>query len=230
MRRSRNSGPDPLECRRLCVVLTTVAINVVGVALLTQAPWSDWKTGVALNIIDNLLLGGFVLLGRDWMLGRLMLFGLVVGLAELPADAWLVDYTRTLDYSIGGGPMLWRSPAWMPPAWEVVAVQFGYLGLRLRERFGAVGLLAIGLLGAINIPYYEEMARRINWWSYRGCRMISDTPYYIIVGEFGIAVALALLASQLREGSWKTALWLGVAGGVAIFICYAAAYAVTDGF
>ncbi len=229
MLETRRVMKDPLEGGRLYVVLTTVAINVVGVALLTQVPWSDWKTGVALNLIDNLLLGGFVLLRRDWLLGRLMLFGLVVGLAELPADAWLVDYTRTLDYSIGGGPMLWRSPVWMPPAWEVVAVQFGYLGLRLRERFGAVGLLAIGLLGAINIPYYEEMARRINWWSYRGCRMISGTPYYIIVGEFGIAVALALLASPLREGSWKTAWWSGLAGGVAIFICYAAAYAVTDG-
>ena len=53
---------------------------------------------------------------------------------ELAADAWLVDYTRTLDYSIGGGPMLWRSPIWMPLAWEVVTVQFGYVGLRLWER------------------------------------------------------------------------------------------------
>ncbi len=221
--------PDPLDGARLRIVLATVVINIVAVALLTLAPWSDWKTGLALNVVDNLLLGGFVLLRRDWMLGRLMLFGLAVGLAELPADAWLVDYTRTLDYSIGGGPMLWRSPLWMPLAWEVVAVQFGYLGLRLRERFGGAGLLAIGVLGAINIPYYEEMARRIGWWRYRDCRMISGTPYYIIVGEFGIAIALAMLAARLRECSWKTALWLGLAGGIAIFIGYAAAYAVTDG-
>ena len=41
------------------------------------------------------------------------------------------DYTRTLDYSIGGGPMIWRSPLWMLLAWEVVAVQFGYIGLGL---------------------------------------------------------------------------------------------------
>ena len=221
--------PDPLDGARLRIVLATVVINIAAVALLTLAPWSDWRTGLALNVVDNLLLGGFVLLRRDSMLGRLMLFGLVVGLAELPADAWLVDYTRTLDYSIGGGPMLWRSPLWMPLAWEVVAVQFGYLGLRLRERFGGAGLLAIGVLGAVNIPYYEEMARRIGWWSYRGCRMVSGTPYYIIVGEFGIAIALAMLAVRLREGSWKTAWCLGLAGGIAIFICYAAAYVVTDG-
>ena len=37
----------------------------------------------------------------------------------------------------------------------------------------------IGLLGAINIPFYEEMARRIHWWQYSGCRMISYTPWYM---------------------------------------------------
>jgi len=30
------------------------------------------------------------------------------------------------------------------------------------------------------------MARRIHWWRYSGCRMISYTPWYIILGEFGI--------------------------------------------
>ena len=123
--------------------------------------------GAALNIVDNCLLVGFVLARRDALLARFLLFGLVVGFTELAADAWLVDYTHTLDYSIGGGPMIWRSPFWMPLAWEVVAVQFGYIGLRLWERFGKLGLLMIALLGAINIPFYEEMARRIHWWQYK---------------------------------------------------------------
>lgn len=83
------------------MVIATIVISVIAVSLLAFAPWSDWRTGAAL------------------------LFGVVVGLTELVADAWLVDYTRTLDYSIGGGPMIWRSPLWMPLAWEVVAVQFG---------------------------------------------------------------------------------------------------------
>jgi len=161
-----------LERGRLRVVIATIVINVVAVSLLTFAPWSDWRTGAALNIVDNCLLVGFTIVRRDALLARFLLFGLVVGLAELPADAWLVDYTRTLDYSIGGGPMIWRSPVWMPQAWEVVAVQFGYIGLRLWERFGKFGLLMIGFLGAINIPFYEEMARRIHWWQYTSCRMI----------------------------------------------------------
>ena len=110
---------------RLTVVLATVVINVVAVSLLVLVPWSDWRTGAALNLVDNALLIGFVLARRDRLLGRFLLFGLVVGLTELAADAWLVDSTRTLDYSVGGGPMIWRSPLWMPLAWEVVAVQFG---------------------------------------------------------------------------------------------------------
>ena len=217
-----------LECERLCIVIATIVINVVAVSLLTFASWSDWRTGVALNVVDNCLLVGFALVRKDALLGRFLLFGLLVGFSELPADAWLVDYTRTLDYSIGGGPMIWRSPLWMPLAWEVVAVQFGYIGLRLWERFGKIGLVIIGLLGAVNIPFYEEMARRIHWWQYGGCRMISFTPWYIIFGEFGIAVAFALLARTLRRGSWREAFFAGIGGGFSIFVCYAFAFWITD--
>jgi hypothetical protein len=219
---------DPLERARLWIVLTTVAINVLTVSLLTFAPWSDWRTGLALNFIDNSFLVGFVIFRRDALLARLILFGLAVGLAELPADAWLVDYTRTLDYSIGGGPMLWRSPIWMPLAWEVVAVQFGYIGLRLWERFGRAGLLGAAMLGAINIPFYEEMARRIHWWQYSNCRMISYTPHYIILGEFGIALTLAVSARTVGRNSWRVAIISGVGSGVAIFVCYVIAFTITD--
>ena len=220
---------DPLEPKRLRIVIATILINVVAVALLTFAPWSDWKTGLALNLFDNALLLGFVFLHRDGLLARFMLFGLAAGFAELAADAWLVNFTHTLDYSIGGGPMLWRSPGWMPLAWEVVAVQFGYLGLRLTEHFGNFGLVLIGALGAVNIPYYEEMARRIHWWKYGGCRMISGTPYYIIAGEFLIAVAFTLLVKKFRRNDFISAILLGIVGGAAIFIAYAIAYGITDG-
>jgi hypothetical protein len=223
------STGDPLESDRFRVVIATIAINVVSVGLLVFAPWSNWRTGLALNLIDNALLIGFASWKRDGLLGRLMLFGLVTGFVELLADAWLVDFTRTLDYSIGGGPMLWRSPVWMPFAWEVVAVQFGYLGLLLRERFGWKGLVAVGALGAVNIPYYEEMARRIQWWKYSGCRMISGTPYYIILGELLIAIAFALLVRNFRRIDAIKAGLTGVPAGLAIFAAYGIAYAITDG-
>jgi hypothetical protein len=119
------SATDSLESGRLRIVPATVAINIIAVSLLTLVPWSDWRTGLALNIVDNSFLIGFVLLRRDHLLGSFLRFGLAVGLSELPADAWLVGYTQTLDCAVGGGPTLWRSPGWMPLAWEIVAVQFG---------------------------------------------------------------------------------------------------------
>jgi hypothetical protein len=193
-----------LERERLGIVIATIVINIAGVSILTLAPWSDWRTGAALNIVDNCLLVGFTLVRRDALLGRFLLFGIVVGFCELPSDAWLVDYTGTLDYSIGGGPLIWRSPLWMPLAWEVVAVQFGYVGL------------------------YEKMARTIHWWQYNGCRMISFTPWYIVLGEFGIALILALLARTLRHGTWRQAVIAGIGGGFSIFVCYALAFWITD--
>ena len=228
-RRSSDVAPAAHERERLIVVAATILINVVAVGLLVFASWSNWRTGLALNLVDNVLLLTFVLRTRDGLIARLMIFGIVAGFAELAADAWLVDWTRTLDYSIGGGPMLWRSPAWMPLAWEVVAVQFGYLGLRLRERLGGWGLVAIGMLGALNIPSYEEMARRIHWWQYSGCRMISGTPYYIILGELLIAVAFALLVRTFRRATVRSAALAGVVAGGVIFASYAIAYGITDG-
>ena len=103
---STDATDAALERGRLRIVIATIVINVMAVSLLTFAPWSDWRTGAALNFVDNCLLVGFILVRRDALLGRFIIFGLAVGLTELAADAWLVDYTGTLDYSIGGGPMI----------------------------------------------------------------------------------------------------------------------------
>ena len=54
-----------LERERLYIVIATVVINIVAVSLLTLAPWSDWRTGATLNILDNCLLIGFALVRRD---------------------------------------------------------------------------------------------------------------------------------------------------------------------
>ena len=123
-----NTHDPALERGRLCVVIATIVINVIAVSLLTFAPWSDWRIGAGLNLVDNCLVVGFILVRRDALLARFVLFGVVVGLTELAADAWLVDYTRTLDYAIGGGLMIWHSPLWMPLAWEVAAVHSSISG------------------------------------------------------------------------------------------------------
>jgi hypothetical protein len=79
---------DPaLERGRLSVVIATIVIDVIAVSLLTFAPWSDWRTGAALNIVDNCLIVGFIVVRRDELLARFLLFGVVIGLTELAADA-----------------------------------------------------------------------------------------------------------------------------------------------
>lgn len=99
--------PAPaIERARLAVVLATIAISVGGVLLFAMAPWSDCRTGLLLNLIENAIFVAFSLRYRDRLILQLMLFGLAVGVAELPADAWLVASTGTLDYSLGGGPMI----------------------------------------------------------------------------------------------------------------------------
>lgn len=223
------AGSHALDRQRLTVVLITLAVNVFGMAALTLASWSDWRTGLGLALLNNAILLVHVLRRGDGLLGRLLLFGLVLGLAELPADAWLVDVTRTLDYSLGGGPMIWRSPIWMPFAWQIVAIQLAYIGLRLCRWLGPLrGTLLTALLGAVNIPYYEELAVRTHWWQYGGCRMLLHTPYYIILGELLIAGGLALLGVRLARAKAAEAALLGVAGGALIFASYAAAYGLTD--
>ena len=218
-----------LDAARVRCVAGTIMLNVVVVGLLAFAPGSDWRTGAALNILDNVILATFAIRRRDGYLGWLMLFGVVVGFAELAADAWLVDATRTLDYSVGGGPMLWRSPAWMPFAWEVVAVQFAVVGEALMRWRSGAGLLLTAILGAVNIPYYEEMARKIHWWTYSGCRMIGGTPYYIVLGEFLIAGGFAVLAAWVRTGRWRSTIAAGLLGGALIFCAYYLAFQITDG-
>ena len=64
-----NAADHSLERGRLWVVIATLAINIIAVSLLAFAPWSDWRTGAALNIVDNCLLIGFALSRRDGFLG-----------------------------------------------------------------------------------------------------------------------------------------------------------------
>ncbi|MGC2628123.1 MAG: hypothetical protein WA269_14930 [Candidatus Udaeobacter sp.] len=49
-------------------MIATIIINVIAVSLLTFAPWSDWRTGGALNFADNCLLIGFAVVRRDLLL------------------------------------------------------------------------------------------------------------------------------------------------------------------
>lgn len=214
------TDPDPRENARLGIVLLTVGVSVAWVSAVAGRPWSDGRTAALLSFVNLTLFLAHVLRHRDAAVARLLLFGLGLGVVELIADALCVRYTGTLDYAPARSAMLGLSPWWMPLAWMLVAAQIGYLGARLIERLGvARGALLGALIGAVNIPFYEEMAYHAHWWRYVDCRRVGHTPVYIIVAELVIGLALGPLARvALRRPSARTALLAGALGGVATII------------
>jgi hypothetical protein len=213
---------------RLKVVVLTILLNVTAVVMFAHMPGSDWRTGAALNILDNAILVAYAVIRRDRLMAHLLIFGVALGLTELIADAWLVDWTKTLDYSIGGGPMIWRSPLWMPFAWEVVAVQFAVLGMWFTGKFRGKGVVVTALIGTVNIPFYEEMALKTHWWVYNQCRMFLHTPYYIILGEFLIVIFVVILSRSVEQERLKRTWLAGMGAGLSILLCYAFAYWVLE--
>lgn len=206
-----------MEQKRLQTVLATVALSVLTVVLLRDRAWSDGRTAIALNAVSIGVFAWHIAMYQDKVLARLLLFGLGLGIVELLADTLCVRYTDTLSYTAAHSPMLWLSPFWMPTAWMVVAAQIGYLGRRLIARFGAVrGMALTALLGAVNIPFYEEMAYHAHWWQYQHCRMLGHTPLYIIVAEMVIGLTLGPLAIRAMhvDATWHNALIAGLVGGL----------------
>lgn len=205
------------ERARLRTVLATMALSVFTVLALRDRPWSDGRTALALNGVSIALFLAHVAYYRDGVLARLLVFGLGLGAVELVADALCVHYTQTLDYSVAHSPLLGLSPFWMPTAWMVVAAQIGYLGRGLISRFGGVpGMALTALIGAVNIPFYEEMAYHAHWWRYEHCRMLGHTPLYIMVAELIIGLSLGPLAAwAMRAGAtWRDAAGAGLVGGL----------------
>ena len=98
----RNRRDPILERERLLVIVATVLINVVAVSLLTFASWSDWRTGVALNIVDNCLLVGFVLARRDALLARDFFFSDSSSESPslLPMPCWSITRIRSIIRSV----------------------------------------------------------------------------------------------------------------------------------
>jgi fluoride ion exporter CrcB/FEX len=214
------------DAHRVRFAFTMILLNVLALVVFAFVPWSDWRTGLSLILLDNAILLLYAYVRRDGMIIRLILFGLLVGFLELVADAWIVAFTNSLDYSPGGGPLLWHSPIWMPLAWEIVAVHLGFIGMLLFERWKFPGLLLAGILGAGCFLFYEEMAFRCEWWRYHNTVMFpgTNTPLAIIIGEFFIAMYIAYFATHTRHHDLRISFKAGACAGATTFISYAAPY------
>lgn len=200
---ARGTAEEPLAPRRFTTLdlgmLGVLALQVVChiVAARARVGWVSAAATVALTTLA--LLG--LALRPAWrpLLLRLLGFGVVAGACELFTDFAGETVAHSLSYP-AQEPMLWASPAYMPFSWMVVLTTIGYLAWRLDtlglRRWQAMALTA--LWGALNIPFYEEMAYTAGWWRYAQTRTIFHTPAYVLLFEGLIGLTLPLLLAHIE--------------------------------
>jgi hypothetical protein len=199
--------------------LALLGLMIVGhvIAALLARGW------ITAAIIDGIALVYLtVLLARPtWrpLVGRLMLLGLVAGVFELFTDAAGHQFAHSLFYP-QGQPLLWDSPFYMPLSWMIVLTQLGYLAWRLAGlqpggRLPWRAILLTGLVGAINVPFYEEAAYHAGWWRYAPTVLhLGNTPAYVLLFEGLVAAVLPLLTLKLLRLRWPSVVLRGAILGL----------------
>lgn len=190
---------SPVDRRRWRLVLWTLALSLVGDAV---AAWFHvgWTAAAASTAALWAIFLVYLARTGDPIVGRLLMFGLLVGFGELPADHFGVVTTHTLVYP-PGPPLIWDSPFYMPFAWAVIFVQLGYIAWYLGRRYNLVAVsVALAVFGGINIPVYEFLAKFADFWFYRDTPMLFGvTPYYVIMAEALLSLAVPLLVLPISE-------------------------------
>jgi hypothetical protein len=174
--------------------------------------------GITALVIISLLITGWRVT-QSPCLAWLLLFGLVAGVLELWADWLHVTYLGSLVYTDYFGFRLLASPSYMPIGWWLTVVQFGYLGLRLSERWPP--WMAVGLVTGLGMslpPWYEELAATAGAWYYTTNRfMLWHTPVWVILTYGGCMFTIATMALLFyRAQSWARALVGGFFTGAGI--------------
>jgi hypothetical protein len=103
----------------------------------------------------------------------------------------------------------------MPFAWATVFLQLGYIAWWAGQRWGLLrAAIGITILGALNIPTYEYLAKASNLWIYQGVKLLFDTvPYYVILAEALICLALPWLVTWMQKKPIKWSVLFGVVEG-----------------
>ncbi len=202
-----------LDAAMLATLLLLVAGHIV--SALGRLGWPSAVATVGLTALALLALT--LRRARRPLLLRLLAFGLVAGICELFTDFSGEVVAHSLNYP-PGEPMLWASPFYMPFSWMVVLTQIGYLAWRL-DTLGPrpprwLAMILVGLWGALNIPFYEEMAYHANWWRYAHAPGLGHTPFYVMLFEGLIAIMLPPLVTRLQWRPPRAVLLRGLALGV----------------
>ena len=221
------SLPQKLKKKETRFIIATLAITVAVAAISAQFHLT-WRSGFCLAGGMYVALGWFAFRQKDLFLKRLLLFGLAAGLVELLADCWLVKSTGTLVYPTDE-PMVACSPLYMPLAWAVILIQIGYLGWLISNKEKMwISMLCSIVIGFAVIPLFEHWAKNAGWWYYQNCKMIGNTPWYIILAEGLICSLLPLFYKYIYERNYGWQLILGVSEGLWIWLSYFIAFHITQ--
>ncbi len=217
---------DPVNRRRwlLVVLMSTVGLSLAGLGSLLHL---GWKVAALSTALEVLMVAIYLLRTRDPLVGRLLVFALVVGFGELPADAFSVVVKGTLVYP-PGEPMIWASPLYMPFSWVAVMVQMGFIAWWLPQRMRmGVAMLVMALIGASYVPLFEYLAHSADFWFYQNCRMLFGiTPYYVILAEAIILGALPPLMKGLENRAWAWWIGLGLLESIVVYFGSRLAFAL----
>lgn len=208
-----------VEARNIRFILMTMVVVVV-----INVVSSIFALGLPAAIFSTVVLGGLLFQHAfrhgDKRLLAWLIVGYGAGFTELAADWWLVTQTQSLVYP-AGEPQIVVSPMYMPFAWAHVLAQLGMLAHWLGKRFAfPLATLLTALVAGINIPLYEHLAKGAQWWFYQDTPMVFGAPYYIIVGEFLLALPFIWIDRNLDRSSRSRQLLYGIGVGLGIFIAY----------
>jgi hypothetical protein len=212
-----------VDSARLRFVVVTMLLHLA-LSAVSSVLALGWASAAAIVLLLCGLYVAWTVRHRDEVMLRLLLLGFAAGWVELLADWYAVVDTQTLLYP-AGEPRIGQSPAYMPFAWTVVLVQLGCIGWWIAERWNMVaGSLATAVLGGVNIPIYEALARRAGWWRYEGAPALFHAPWYIIGAEALIALVLpvAVRFALARPTGWSVG--VGAAVGLWMLVATIVAY------
>ncbi len=215
-----------LKKKESVFIIITLIITVATAAISARFHLT-WRSGFMLSFGMYGILLWFALVNRDRFLKRLLVFGITAGFIELLADCWLVKSTKTLIYA-SGEPMIACSPLYMPFAWAVILIQVGYLGWQISNAEKIwVSIIASTLIGFAVIPLFEHWAKNAGWWHYINCKMIYNTPWYIILGEGLICSVLPVFFRKMHRKNYAFQLMPGIITGLWIWVAYIIAFKIT---
>lgn len=215
------------EKHRLIFVGATFCLSMVGAIVgyfWNLGPWG----AATIAFLTTFLILGYIFLTRDKFFAQLFLFGLVAGFAELPSDYYSVSVIKALTYP-PDLPFIWTSPFYMPFGYVIILFQFGYLGYLVFKLKGlTAAIVATGLVSGLNVPLYEFLAKGSGFWEYHDCSLLFGTvPYYIIVGEIVLGLALPAIVIQFNRSKWPMIPFFGILMGVVMFIGWWMGYQIT---